>query len=241
MAQPYSIARDPLFFITVAFFALLTTGLPAVIGQPFFMPLSQTIVLFIFLIIPLRQQLLRQALLVMALWYVVQALTMLLLTLFFAEYVQHAFADGFNYSMNYAEWFYHVPEALRPDSFAAQPVARVVELLGVLLGSLVSGGLVGIWFLVRALNLTMFSMGGLMVMMENGSAVITAIPFWAILRTLGYAGAVVLLAEPLLTSNWQPLYYWRSRRRLLLLSTALLLTGLLLEFILPDFWRTLLR
>ena len=241
MAQQYTLARDPLFYLTVVFFALLTTGFPAVIGQPLFMPLSQTIVLFIFLIIPLRQRLRGQTLLVMGLWYITQALTILGLTLFFAKYVQYAFNDGFNYSMNYAEWFYSVPNVLRPDSFAAQPVGRIVELLGVLLGSLVSGGLIGIWFLVRALNLTMFSLGGLLLMMENGSAFIAAVPLWAILRTLGYGGAVILLAEPLLTSNWHLAYYWRNRRRLLLFTTALLLAGLLLEFILPDYWRTLFR
>ena len=229
MAQQYTLARDPLFYLTVVFFALLTTGFPAVIGQPLFMPLSQTIVLFIFLIIPLRQRLRGQTLLVMGLWYITQALTIL------------GFNDGFNYSMNYAEWFYSVPNVLRPDSFAAQPVGRIVELLGVLLGSLVSGGLVGIWFLVRALNLTMFSLGGLLLVMENGNAFIAAVPLWAILRTLGYAGAVILLAEPLLTSNWHLAYYWRNRRRLLLFTTASLLTGLLLEFILPDYWRTLFR
>ena len=77
--------------------------------------------------------------------------------------------------------------------------------------------------------------------MENGNAFIAAVPLWAILRTLGYAGAVILLAEPLLTSNWQLSFYWRNRRRLLLFTATLLLTGLLLEFILPDYWRTLFR
>jgi len=241
MAERYRLIHDPLFYMTVGFFALLTTGFPALIGQPLFMPLSQTIVLFIFLSIPLRQRLLPQALLVMGIWYVVQALTMFSLTLFFAKYVQYAFADGFTYSMQYAEWFYAVPQAVRPDSFAAQPVGRAVELLGIVLGSLISGGLIGLWFLVRALNLTIFSMAGLMVMMESNTTLLAAVPIWGILRTLGYAGAVLLLAEPLLTSTWNPLYYWRTRRRLILATSALVGIGLLLEFLLPDLWRTVLR
>lgn len=241
MAERYTLIHDPLFYITVGFFALLTTGFPAIIGQPLFMPLIQTLVLFIFLSIPVRQRLLPQALLVMGVWYVVQALTMLSLTLFFANYVQYAFADGFTYSMQYAEWFYSVPDVLRPDSFAAQPVGRTVELLGILLGTLLSGGVIGIWFFVRALNLTIFSMGGLMLVMENSAALLAALPLWGILRTLGYAGAVVLLAEPLLTGNWNPFYYWRNRRQLIIATSALVVAGLLLEFLLPDFWRTVLR
>lgn len=241
MAERYTLIHDPLFYITVGFFALLTTAFPAIIGQPLFMPLLQTIVLFIFLTIPLRQRLLPQALLVMGVWYVGQAFTMMIITLFFARYVQYAFTDGFTYSMHYAEWFYGVPDGLRPDSFAAQPVGRTLELLGILLGSLISGGLIGVWFFVRALNLTMFSMAGLMVMMESSTTFLAAVPVWGILRTLGYAGAVILLAEPLLTSNWNPLYYWRNRRQLLLATSVLMVAGLLLEFLLPDFWRTVLR
>ena len=120
-------------------------------------------------------------------------------------------------------------------------MARIVELLGVTLGSLLSVGLIGIWFLVRALNLAAFNTGVLLVVSDKPLAFLEAIPFWSLLRIGGYAGFVILLAEPLLTSNWNPLFYLRERRRLLLVSIILTLVGLLLEVILPDFWRTLFR
>lgn len=241
MSQRYSLVNDPIYYITVVFFALLTTGLPAIIGQPIFMPLTQTLALFTFMVIALRQRLIRQTVLVMGLWLVTQFVVILFLTLWAEQRVQEAFADGFLYRMAYANWFYDAGDALRPDGFGMRPLARLLELIGVTIGSLFTLGLVGIWFLVRALNLAAFTMGSLMLAIGEAKAVIGALPLWSLIRITGYAGMVIVLAEPLLTSNWNPAFYLRERRRLLLISATLLVLGLLLELFLPNLWRTLFR
>lgn len=241
MVKRYTLAQDPIFYITVTFFAVLTTALPALIGQPTFLLIAQTVALFTFIMVPLHQRLLRQAGLVLVLWLGTQFIVFLATTVLASERTQLAIPNGFVYGTAYIEWFYGIAGAVRPDSFAAQPLPRIVELLGVTLGSLLSVGLIGIWFLVRALNFAAFNMGVLLVVSDKPLAFLEAVPLWSLLRIGGYTGFVILLAEPLLTSNWNPLFYLRERRRLFLISLILTLVGLLLELILPDFWRTLFR
>lgn len=239
MQTSYSLARDPIFYLTVGFFALFTTGLPLAIGQPNFLPILQTVALFIFMLIPIRQGLLRQALWVLALWLVLQFTVVVTLTWLLEARVEHAFHDGFSYRMAYIAWFYGANAALRPDSFDAMPLSRLLELLGVLLGSLVSGGLIGVWFLVKSVNLAGYGMGALLVSLNRTAALFLALPLWTLLRIAGYAGLITLLSEPLLTSNWQLLSDRHNRRRLILIAGGLLLLGLLLELFLPDLWRLL--
>lgn len=241
MQPSYSLARDPLFYITIGFFAFLTTGLPTVIGQPNFLPIVQTVALFIFLLIPLRQGLIRQAVWVMALWLGIQFVLVTTLTWFLEVRAERAFHDGFQYRMAYVAWFYGAADAIRPDSFTATPLARLIELLGILLGSLVSVGLLGIWFLVKSVNLAAYNMGVLLVAMESAVGLLLALPIWSLLRIGGYAGLVILLSEPGITGIWNPRHYWRTRQRLIIIAGGLLLGGLLLELFLPDLWRLLGR
>ncbi|MCB0128557.1 MAG: hypothetical protein KDE58_40105 [Caldilineaceae bacterium] len=238
MNQRYTITNDPIFYVTVVFFALLTTALPSLIGQPTFLLITQTLALFIFLMIALHRQLLRQSLLIVALWLGTQYIVLLLITLWAQERAQLAFPNGFSYGMHYIEWYYNANGALRPDSFAAQPGTRLVELVGITIGSLLTAGLVGVWFLVRAVNFAAFHTGVILLVNENPGAILGALPLWALLRIVGYAGLVVLLAEPLLTSNWNPFFYLQQRRRLAGAAVAFTLLGLLLEAFLPDLWRT---
>ncbi len=241
MNRSYSLVYDPLFYITVGFFALLTTGLPLAIGQPNFLPIIQTLALFIFLLIPLRKGLLTQALLVLGIWLVLQFSLVTALTWLMQGQVERAFHGGFQYRMDTVAWFYGVDSIVRPDSFAAQPVARLIELLGTVLGSLVSAGLIGIWFLVKAANLAAYSMGILLAAIGSGIGVIGTIPLWSLARIAGYAGLVALLSGPTIHGNWRPQFYWQTQRRLVLISVALLALGLLLELFLPNLWRTLFR
>lgn len=241
MQRSYSLAHDPVFYITIGCFAFMTTGLPAAIGQPNFLPIIQTLALFVFMLIPLRQGLIRQALWVLALWLVIQFSVVVTLTWFLEARVERAFYDGFQYRMDYLAWFYGAQAALRPDSFSAAPHARLLELVGILLGSLVSGGLIGVWFLVKSVNLAAYGMGALLVSLQSTAAWLLALPLWTLLRIAGYAGLTMLLSEPLLTNNWQPLFYWGNRRRLIVIAGGLLLSGLLVELFLPDLWRLLGR
>jgi hypothetical protein len=241
MQPSYSLARDPIFYVTVGFFAFLTTSLPTVIGQPNFLPIVQTVALFIFLLVPLRQGLIRQALWVMALWLGIQFVVVTSLTWFLEARAERAFHDGFQYRMAYVAWFYRAVDVVRPDSFAAIPLSRLLELVGVLLGSLVSVGLIGVWFLVKSVNLAAYNMGVLLIPLQSAAGLLLALPLWSLLRIAGYAGLVILLSEPGITGNWQPGHYWRTRQRLIVIAGGLLLGGLLLELFLPDLWRLLVR
>lgn len=241
MQQRYTIANDPIFYITVAFFALLTTGLPALVGQPIFLPIVQTLALFALMMVTLHRGLLRQTLVVVGLWLAIQFIVVLLATLLAEQRVQLAIPNGFTYRQAYAEWFYGVPGVLRPDSFAAHPIARLLELIGVTAGSVLSVGLIGVWFLVRALNLAAFTMGSLLHVIDSPGALLGAFPLWTLVRIGGYAGLVVLLAEPFLNSDWKRTFTLPARRRLLLIAGGLTILGLLLEFILPGAWRATFR
>jgi hypothetical protein len=238
MPKAYSLLSDPLFYIMLGFFALLTTVLAAGLGQPRFLPISQSIVLFAFLTVALRRGLVRPALYTVGLWLIVQIGAMIGTTMFAPQQSEQAIADGFAYRTSLNAWLYGV-EAL-PAGLVVAPRDRLFEIVGILVGSLVSGGLVGLWFLMRAVNLVAYGAGALWQQTGSLTGLLAGLPLWSLLRLAGYAGFVILLAEPFFTGNWRLHHYWTERRRLLLASTLLLILGLLLELILPGVWRTLL-
>jgi hypothetical protein len=236
MEKQYRLVYDPVFYIMLIIIALLATALPGGMGQPRFLPVIQTVGLFAFLLVPLRQRLVRPAILVVFIWLVVQSITMITLVWLVPGQIERAIGDGFIYREAYLQWFFAGGHP--PDSLLIQPVNRLIELAGILFGALASGGLIGIWFLVRAVNLTGYSIGALMVALGGWTHLFAALPVWNLIRLAGYAGFVILLADPLLTSNWS-LHYYRAEWRLLLVASLLLVLGLLLEFILPGAWRSI--
>ena len=243
MTKRYALVNDPIFYLTIVIFAILTTGFPALIGQPIFMPIVQSLALFGLMMIPLHQHLLKRTLQVIGLWVIIQFLVIVLATLFAEQRVQEAIPDGFAYRMAYAEWFYSTSGngVGRPDSFVARPIARTLELFGVTLGSLLTVGLLGIWFLMRALNLAAYSMGALLLVIDSPSAFLGALPLWSLIRISGYVGLIIFFSEPLLTNNWSLRTYLGKRGRLLLIASALTLGGLILELFLPMLWRIIFR
>lgn len=237
MPQRYELNRDPVFFVMAAFFALLVTAIPAVLGQLRFMPLAQAVALTVFLLIPLRKRDLRSALLVVFLWLALSMLAIFLLTWLVPLQLERAFENGFLYRAAYHEWYY--ANSPLPASFASQPVASAAEIAGILLGSLVSGGLVGAWFLVKMANLAAFSAGSLLLTLGSPLLLPLALPLWSVLQLAGAGGLVVLLAEPLVSGRFVAGLgdLFQRRRRPLLLFGALYLAGLLLELFLPAFWH----
>ncbi len=233
----YRLQRDPVFFFMAGFFALLTTGLPAVLGQPRLMPLLQAVALTVFMLIPLRQRDLRSALAVMFLWLTLQMSMLLVLTWFAPVQLERAFEDGFLFRAALSEWYF--ASSPLPASFASQPLASLIEILGVLAGSLLTGGLVGSWFLMRMANLAAFGAGSLLVALENPLWLPIALPLWSVLQLIGGAGLVVLLAEPLASGQFGAgmRRLGGERRPPLLLFGALYLAGLVLELVLPPFWH----
>ncbi|RIK52381.1 MAG: hypothetical protein DCC57_09980 [Chloroflexi bacterium] len=231
MQEPYSLTRDPLYYFTVGFFALLTTALPALLGQPRFLPLIQALALTVFMAIPLQKGHLRGAINVMVLWLLLQYTLIALLTWGFGGYVERAIDDGFVYRGELASWFYD--ETVLPGGLQAAPIARLIEILGIILGSLLTAGLVGAWFLVRAVDLAGFGTGALLTSLDTPALILRVIPLWSLVRIAGYAGLVILLAEPLLANRWSLTHLLTQRRQLLWISLGLVVGGLLLELVLP--------
>ena len=236
MKSNYALTGDPIFYITVGFFALLTTAMPAGLAQPRFLLILQTICLTIFLAMAIRAGHIRHAFNVMIIWLVIQFLAMALLAWLIPSQIERVFTDGYNHRMMLFSWLqdYNPP----PMGLTSQPLSVIGELLGVVVGSVISGGLIGIYFLERAVNLAGYNMGSLLLA-DHSTELIAALWPWLWLRLAGYGGLVILLAEPLLTSNWSPLFYKNQRGRLLLIATGLVIIGLTLELVLPSLWQSL--
>jgi hypothetical protein len=150
------------------------------------------------------------------------------------QVAEAAINDGFAVRGAVASWLYSGGPL--PGGLASEPGARLLELCGVILGSLATAGLVGAWFLARATNLAAFVTGGLLGVIDRPFLLPLAVPVWSLIEIAGYAGLVMLCAEPLLTSNWSPRFYWSERRRLLLVSLGLVVAGFVLELLLPPIW-----
>ncbi|HXF63013.1 MAG TPA: hypothetical protein VNK95_15415 [Caldilineaceae bacterium] len=234
MPDNYTLTRDPVFYGAVACFALLTTALPALLGQPRFLPFIQALCLTIFMAQGLRHGHLRGAINTVALWLALQFILLMLLSRLFVGLVERAIGDGFAYRGAVAAWFFSGGPL--PGGLLAAPLGRLAEVVGIVVGSLVSAGLIGAWVLVRATNLAAYGAGTLLSTIETPGLYILALPLWAMIRIAGYAGLVILGAEPLLTNNWSPRFYWAERRRLLLVGLGLVAAGLLLEIVLPPLW-----
>lgn len=230
-ADRSSITYDPLYYTTVGFFALLTTALPAALGQPRFLLFLQTVTLFVFVAVTLHRRNPRGARRVMLIWLPIQFITVVLLTLGLPGQLEAAFTDGFAYRGAITAWFFG--GAPYPDAVATDFGALLFELLGILVGTLITAGLAGIWLLVRLLNHAAFGTGILLASLEQPAQSLLVIPYWTLLRAAGYAGFIILCAMPLLTYTWSPAYYWRNHRRLIVVSALLLTLGFLLELVLP--------
>jgi hypothetical protein len=231
MTDNISITRDPIYYFTVGFFALLTTALPALMGQPRFLPIIQTLALTIFVAVAIHRHNVLGAIKVMALWLPIQFVVLTLLTVTFGQRLEAAFANGFLYRGAITAWFF--AGTLFPAGLVSEPLTYVIEVIGILLGSLATAGLVGTWFLVRLVNQAAYGTGILLAALEDPGQSFLVLPYWTLLRAAGYASLIVLCAEPLLTNTWSPSYYWQQHRRLLLISVTLVLLGLLLELFLP--------
>ena len=235
MERAYQLSRDPAYFLMAAFFALLTTALPAVMGQPRFMPFIQAVVLTIFLAISVRRGDMRSGLVVVFLWLTTSMLLILLLTWFVPDQLERAFENGFMQRAMISEWYFaHSP---LPGAVTTEPIATFVEIVGIVLGALLTGGLVGAWFLVRMANLAAFSAGHLLGILGDPLLIFVALPVWSILAIVGAGGLLVVCSEPLLTGRFELGAWFRRRKQLLAIFGAIFALSLLDEAILPAFWH----
>ena len=229
--RPYNLIQDPLYYVTLLFFALVTTVPPALIGQPTFLPVAQAISLTIFAALAIRRGSLRQALIVVGIWLITQFVLMAALTWLVPTRLDLVFANGFNLRTATLQWFYTGQDL--PRTLAVGSGTVLMEAAGVILGSLATGGLIGAFFLVRAVNFAAFGMGGLLA---ADVSLLAALPIWTLIKLAGYAGLFVHLSRPLLIKDLSATTLLGQHRRLLMISAGLLIGGLLLELFLPGLW-----
>lgn len=231
----YDLVKDPIYYITFGFFALLTTALPAALGQPNFLPIAQSVAITLFLAVPLRRGRIATALVVLSSWLFLQLLVMIAGSALLPLVFERAIHEGFAYHRALLEW--SVTGLSLPGSVLQAPWSRLLELIGILFGSLLSAGLVGLWILMRAVNQFGYGVGRLAV--EGPAGLLLGMMPWMLATLAGYAGLVVLLAQPLLTNKWNPGYYLVRQRRLATASIVLIALGLVLELALPGLWRAM--
>ena len=146
----YDLTADPIFFVTFGFFAVLTTLMPAALGQANFLPILQALALTIFVAIPLRRGRVDRGIWVITLWIGLQLLVMSAGSALLPQLFERAVRDGFSYHRTLLEW--SVTGEGLPGWLLANPLSRLGEIVGVLFGSLLTAGLAGLWFLMRAVN-----------------------------------------------------------------------------------------
>ncbi|MDE0180326.1 MAG: hypothetical protein OXL39_03210 [Caldilineaceae bacterium] len=229
----YDLTADPVFYVTLGIFCFLTTFLPAFLGQPNLLPVLQTVALTVFLAIPLRRGRIYRGVLVVSIWLLLQFLIMSIGTTLLPRPFDRAIHDGFSYYDTLLLWL-HSGGGLQ-EPVLASPLARLGEFILVLLGSLLTAGLVGVWLLTRAVNELGFVVG---LMASGGPAtLLVGLMPWRVMTIAGHAGLVVLLAQPLLTNNWSPAFYIGRYRRFTGLSIILVALGLVLEYTIPGLWK----
>ncbi len=156
---------------------------------------------------------------------------MTLLTRLFPLQLEAALNDGFAYRGAIAAWFFG--GAPHPDALASNSASYIIEVVGIVIGSLATAGLVSIWVLVRIVNLAGYGTGTLLASLLNPGQILLVIPYWTLLRVAGYAGVIILCAMPMLTSYWSPSYYWQNHRKLIFVSIGLIVVGFLIQLFLP--------
>ncbi len=235
-----SLLNDPIYYGTVIVFAVLTTALPVMVGRSWFLPAAQTLALWLLALVAIRSEVdpARRTFRVLLLWVAAQFVAMVLLARFSPVQAEAAVGDGFAHREALLEWLF-TARAL-PVSLTSAPGLRLLEVAGVAVGALLSGGLLGLWFLMRTVNLIAFGAGILWAATGSLLALVGGLQPWALLRIGGYMGLIACLAPVGFDGAWLPGAWGASRRRLFWIALALLGAGLLLELLLPGPWARLL-
>lgn len=232
----YTITDEPIFYGTAIVFAFLTTLLTGLLGISWLMPALQTIALTLFMFPLVRRGRLRQALLLLFGWLLLQFVLVMFLSMGLPGRMELTIADGFDRRTGMLAWFY--ASDLAPAGLIESLGSRLLEILAIVIGSIVTAGLVGFWLLIRGVNLAAFYSGTILAALSDTANGIGAFPIWTILRLGGYA-LISLIGGGMLITEAEPFNRYIQRRRTLLFwALGLTLLGLIFELILPDLWRT---
>lgn len=231
-ARKYSLVNDPLFYGVAVFFALLTTALPAALGQRWLLPVGQSVALWFFCFASWRKGSALHAARVLALWLCVQFIVFFAVALFTGG--DRAIADGFGYRQQLLEWLFGV--GALPASWTTEPVRRAIETLAVTAGTTLSAGILGVWFLVQGVNLLAFSAATLFSATNSIWGLIAGLQPWMLLRIIASVATVATFALPGYRGAWTPSAWMPGERRLFWWSLGLLAAATLLELVLPGIW-----
>jgi hypothetical protein len=231
-----TLLQDPIFYVMLVVFALLTTGLPALLGQSWLLPLSQTAALTAFVAVAARHNSVKHAIVVMAIFLAIQFALIFLLTLLADQRVETAISDGFRFRAAMAEWAYG--GALLPTGWRSRPLGNLAGFVAMSVGAYLTGGLAGIWILVRTVNQTAFSAAGFLLLPGDPAGLLIGLAPWTMLKIAGGVMLVAVLAQALWTNTWSPGALLQRNRRTLLIGALLLILAVLAEFVLGGLWRS---
>lgn len=227
--RPYSLLTDPLYYGIVAFFAMLTATLPVVVGSGWFLTLAQTATLWLLALVAWRKRNLPAVIRLLAIWVAVQAITFFVMTLVAPTQAEWAVGNGFAYREALLEWMY--TGSPLPASWYTQPGLRLLELAGIGVGSFASGGLLGVLFLTKSVNLMALGAAAAWQSADSLAPLMWGVQPWAWLRFAGYVLLVATLALPGYTGQYWPGGWPPRHRRAALIGLALLLAALAVEML----------
>ena len=234
-AQEQTLLSDPVFYVMLVVFVVISTALPALLGQSRLLPLVQAGALTGFVAVAARHRSVKHAIAIMAIWLTIQFVLLLVLALVVNSRVEQAISNGFLFRTEMAEWAFG--NGILPASWGDQPLNRLIELIGITIGTALSGGLIGIWSIVRAVDLAAFSAAGFLLTPGTPAGLLIGLAPWTVLHVAGAVTLVAVLAQMLWTNTWSPAFYLANNRRSLTVGVLLLLAAALAEFVLSPLWR----
>lgn len=233
--QGQTLLSDPIFYVMLVVFVLISTALPALLGQARLLPLMQAVALTAFVAVAARHRSVKHAIDIMTIWLAIQFVLLLVLALVVNARVEQAIGNGFLFRAEMAEWAF--ADGVLPASWLDQPINRLIELFGITVGSALSGGLIGIWSVVRTVDLAAFSAAGFLLTPGTLAGLLVGLAPWTVLHIAGAVTLIAVLAQMLWTNTWSPRIYLTDYRRPLAVGVLLLLAAVLAEFALSPLWR----
>ncbi len=230
---------DPVYLVMAGVFAFLTTVLPIALTQPRTMPVVQALILTLFTALPIRAGLWRRAVRITALWLTVTLLLITVISFSAPAQVEASLSNGFEYRAQLLEWMYGV--GAYPSWQASLTMSTALRVGAFTLGSVVTAGAVGYWFVFQQINHLGYAIGLVWSTVGGFIGLLLAVPFWSLLQVVGLAGLVIMLSEPILFRSWSARHFWRDRRTLIIVCCSALILGYLLALFVPVIWQQLIN
>ena len=234
---PYDFLSDPLIFIILAIFTPIANMLGFLTGNPLFLLILDTVVIFPFFLLAIRRGRVLRAIGFTLVWSAIQAISVIVLTLAVPQQAEYAVAQGIEYRAEMVQWI------ATGQSSGNTPVAFLPaqgrNLAVLVVATVLTGGFGGLLMVASQINYTGFYIAHLVSHATNPLLlVVSAWPVWNLANMVGYVICCAVLAEPLLRWNRHA-----PMKRLPLLAVGFIFIVLdtILRLLLALYWRDLLR